>query len=204
MARPKSDIQPRILHAARGRFLNDGVDGASLRSIASDAGTSIGMVYYYYPTKDELFFGVVEELYQKLLADIEVAIAPDVPVRERVERLYARVARMSDEELLMMRLVAREALTSNMRFTRLRERFQTGHIALIARLIADGYGTGAFDAKLHPMVAMLSVAGVGVVPQLIRRALEGRLPFPGAPAGESLSKLLVSVLFNGIGTPSAK
>src|SRR5688572_30715551 len=121
MARPKSDIQPRILRAARGRFLSDGVDGASLRGIASDAGTSIGMVYYYYPTKDELFFGVVEELYQKLLADIEVAIAADVPVRERVERLYGRVARVTDEELLMMRLVAREALTSNQRFARLRE-----------------------------------------------------------------------------------
>ena len=51
--------------------------------------------------------------------------------------------------------------------------------------------------ELHPMVAMLSVAGMGVVPQLIRRALEGQLPFPGAPAGEELSKLLVGVLFSG-------
>src|SRR5437868_8645727 len=105
MARPKSDIEPRILAAARARFLSDGVDGASLRGIASDAGTSIGMVYYYFPTKDELFFAVVDELYGKLLKDIEAAIAPDVPVRERVERLYARVARVSEEELLVMRLV---------------------------------------------------------------------------------------------------
>src|SRR5262245_29839464 len=105
MARPKSDIQPRILTAARARFLADGVDGASLRGIASDAGTSIGMVYYYYPTKDELFFGVVEELYRKLLADVEAAIAPDAPVKQRVERLYGRIARLSEDELLMARLV---------------------------------------------------------------------------------------------------
>lgn len=197
MPRPRSDIAPRILKAARARFLSEGVDGASLRSIASDAGTSIGMVYYYFASKDELFFGVVEELYEKLLADVELAISPDVPVRERVERLYARIARLSDEELLMLRLVAREMLTSNARFERLRARFQTGHIPLIARLIADGYAAGAFDSKLHPMVAMLSVAGIGVVPQLIRRALDGHLPFPGAPAGEELSKLLVGVLFGG-------
>jgi TetR/AcrR family transcriptional regulator len=94
MPRPRSDIAPRILKAARARFLSDGVDGASLRSIASEAGTSIGMVYYYFATKDELFFGVVEELYEKLLRDVELAIAPDVPVRERVERLYTRVARL--------------------------------------------------------------------------------------------------------------
>jgi len=125
MARPKSDIEPRILAAARARFLNDGVDGASLRGIASDAGTSIGMVYYYFATKDELFFGVVEEQYEKLLRDIEAAITPDVPVRERVERLFVRVARISDDERLMMRLVLREALTSNTRFARLRARFET-------------------------------------------------------------------------------
>jgi AcrR family transcriptional regulator len=201
MARPKSDIEPRILAAARERFLNDGVDGASLRGIASDAGTSIGMVYYYFATKDELFFGVVEELYGKLLADIELAIAPDVPVRERVERLYARVARLTDDELLVMRLVVREALTSNTRFARLRERFQTGHVPLIARLVADGYASGAFDRQLHPMVAMLSLAGLAAVPQLIRRVLDARLPFPDAPAGEELSKLLVGVLFSGTGTP---
>src|SRR6185369_13481687 len=113
MARPKSDIEPRIVAAARARFLSDVVDGASLRGIASDAGTSIGMVYYYFPTKDELFFAVVEELYRRLLADIELAIAPDVGVRERVERLYLRVAAITDEELMVLRLVAREALTSN-------------------------------------------------------------------------------------------
>lgn len=204
MARPKSDIEPRILRAARGRFLSDGVDGASLRGIATDAGTSIGMVYYYYPTKDELFFGVVEELYGLLVSDIEAAIAPDVPVRERVERLYARVARLTEDELMMARLVLREALTSNTRFARLRERFKTGHIPLIARLIADGYASGAFDPKLHPMVAMFCVAGVGVLPQIMRRGLDGLLPFPGAPAGEELSKMLVSVLFRGTGAAVSK
>ena len=203
MARPKSDIEPRILAAARARFLSDGVDGASLRGIATDAGTSIGMVYYYFATKDELFFGVVEEQYQKLLRDIETAITPDVPVRERVERLFVRVARLSEEELLMMRLVLREALTSNTRFARLRARFETGHLPLIARLIADGFASGAFDRGLHPMVVMLSVAGLASVPQLIRRALDGHLPFPDAPAGEDLSKLLVGVLFSGTGTAAA-
>ena len=186
--------------AARTRFLSDGVDGASLRGIASDAGTSIGMVYYYFATKDELFFAVVEELYGKLLKDVEAAITPDVPVRERVERLCARVARLNDDELLVMRLVVREAFTSNTRFARLRERFQSGHVPLIARLIADGYASGTFDRQLHPMVTMLSLAGMAVAPQLIRRALDGHLPFPDAPAGEDLAKQLVGVLFSGTGT----
>ena len=46
MARPRGDIAPRILHAARKRFLVEGVDGASLRAIARDARTNKGMIYY--------------------------------------------------------------------------------------------------------------------------------------------------------------
>lgn len=204
MARPRSDIEPRIVTAARTRFLESGVDGASLRGIAADAGTSIGMVYYYFPTKDDLFFAVVEELYQRLLQDIERAVSPDVAVVERLERLFARVARLTEDELLVIRLVFREALSSSERFSRLRERFQSGHIPLIARLVGDGYATQTFDRNLHPMVAMLSVAGLAVVPQMIRRALDGHLPFPDAPAGEQLSKLLVEVLLRGTGAPPTK
>jgi TetR/AcrR family transcriptional regulator, transcriptional repressor for nem operon len=59
MARPASDIGPRIVHAARARFLQEGVDGAALRQIARDAGTNIGMVYYYFKTKDDLLAAVL-------------------------------------------------------------------------------------------------------------------------------------------------
>src|SRR6185503_10603877 len=104
MPRPRSDIEPRILKAARARFLSDGVDGASLRTIARDAGTSIGMVYYYFPTKDDLFFAVVEEVYAKLLADMTLALEPNAPVEERMRRFYARVGAVSDAELATVQL----------------------------------------------------------------------------------------------------
>jgi len=74
MARPRSDIAPRVVIAARERFLKDGVDGASLRAIAHDARTSIGMIYYYFPTKDDLFLAVVEQVYEKVLADMASAL----------------------------------------------------------------------------------------------------------------------------------
>src|SRR6185295_5828153 len=71
MARPPTDIRQRILGAARARFLAEGVDGASLREIARDAKTTIGMVSYYFPAKDDLFLAVVEEVYAVLLGDLE-------------------------------------------------------------------------------------------------------------------------------------
>jgi len=64
------------VEAAPSRFLLEGVDGASLRSIARDAGTSIGMVYYYFKTKDELFLAVIETAYRGLLVDFSAATLP--------------------------------------------------------------------------------------------------------------------------------
>ena len=92
MARPRSDIDTRVLRAAAQRFLRDGVDGASLREIARDAGTSVGMVTYYFPTKDDLFTAVVEGVYVGVLRDISAALAPDAPLEEKVQRLHARAS----------------------------------------------------------------------------------------------------------------
>src|SRR5688572_20688570 len=136
MPRPRSDISERILKSARKRFLKDGVDGASLRGLAKDAGTSIGMVYYYFPTKDDLFMALVEKTYVHVLDKFAVALAPDVPVRDRLVRCFECVGALNEHELTIMRLVAREALTSPKRRERLLERFQRGHIALLARTVS--------------------------------------------------------------------
>lgn len=199
MARPRSDIEPRILHAARKRFLDDGVDAASLRHIARDAGTSIGMIYYYFPTKDDLFLGVVEEVYETFLADLEQALAPEGSTRDRLRRVYRRIASATDDEVEIVRLVAREGMVSSARRDRIIERFQRGHLPLALRALGEGMLSGELRRDLHPIVLMMATFALAGPPQIIRRALGERLPVPGAPAGEALADLLVDVLFDGIG-----
>ncbi|MFO7177145.1 MAG: TetR/AcrR family transcriptional regulator [Pseudomonadota bacterium] len=196
MARPKSDIDVRILHAARARFLAEGVDGASLRAIAKDAGTNIGMIYYYFPTKDDLFLAVVEEVYERLLADLVVALDPEKPVRERIRQLYERVGRLNDEERLVLRLVVREALVSSSRLESILARFQRGHLPLVFRMIADGIADGTFDARRDPLVLAGALLGVGAAPQVLRRFLGERL---GLTPSANLAEQLVEVLFEGVG-----
>jgi AcrR family transcriptional regulator len=198
MGRPRSDIGPRIVHAARHRFLKEGVDGASLRMIARDAKTSIGMVYYYFPTKDDLFFAVIEEVYQKILADMTTALADDAPVRERIRRVYERVGALSKLELSVVQLIAREVLVSSNRLDRLFARFQKGHIPMIVQTLVEGVQNGTIDPGVTPAVLFLSTVAVGAVPQVMRRVIGKRLPLPGLE-DESFVDQLVDVLFRGIG-----
>lgn len=205
MARPRSDIQPRIVDAARQRFLAEGVDGASLRMIARDAGTSIGMVYYYFPTKDDLFFAVVDEIYQRLLTDITRALEVDPPAsaKERLRRMFMRLGALDDDELTTLRLVVREILISGSRLDRLIERFQRGHIPLILQTLADGVEEGSIDGRWPPGLLLVATTAMGAVPQFIHRITGTRLPLGALPGGEPFANQLVEVLFNGIGSAPA-
>src|SRR3954464_10669396 len=105
MARPASDIAERVVVSARTRFLAEGVEGASLRAIARDADTSLGMVYYYFPTKDALFLAVVEDVYAGRLGDFSKLLSePGLSAPGQIESIYQRFGAMSDRELEVVRL----------------------------------------------------------------------------------------------------
>jgi AcrR family transcriptional regulator len=57
----KEHVRQAILAAARRRFAEHGVRGASLADIAASAGTSIGNLYKYFADKDDLLRGAVPE-----------------------------------------------------------------------------------------------------------------------------------------------
>lgn len=165
MARPKSDIQERILAAARARFIAEGVEACSLRNIAKDADTSIGMVYYYYPSKDEIFLAIVEECYQKFLADLEEVIEKHGDYQARMCGFYRRLGAMKEAEREIIHLVIRESLTSNDRRDRLRSRFLRGHLPLLYRAILQGFESGELDESVNPIVAFgcsMALGGVAV------------------------------------------
>jgi AcrR family transcriptional regulator len=195
MARTRSDIGPRIVDAARARFLAEGVDGASLRAIAEAAGTSIGMVYYYFRTKDDLFFAVVEETYQRLLDDLRRACDPALPPIERMRGLYRRIGAIDERESQIVRLVMREVLVSSKRLDRLIARFARGHFPLVIATIADGMRSGAIRADLSPLILLPIAIAVGAIPQFLLRHIAPGLP---GPRGDALADALVELLWHGI------
>jgi AcrR family transcriptional regulator len=198
MARPKSDIQHRIVVAARERFVTEGVDGASLRTIAADAGTNVGMIYYYFKTKDDLFLAVVEDVYGALIHDLEAAMSEGHAAPDKLRRAFVRIGHMSDLELTTMRLVLREALGSTARLERLIPRFVTGHIGLLLGTIAEGIGSGALRDDMPAPILMMTAVAMGVAPQIARRVAGHRIPI-GAIETEPLADLSVRLWMEGAG-----
>ncbi len=199
MARPRSDIAQRIVSAAAERFLHDGVDGASLRQIALAAETNLGMVYYYFPTKDDLFLAVVERHYAPLSQAIIEAVAAGPSFGQRVRALYDRFGAMSDEEFVVLRLMLRESLVSSERLSRVFERMMHGHTPAMLSLLTDGIASGDVAADVHPVAALVTMAVLAVAPQVMLRRVAASVKAVELPEPAEMAKHLATVALRGVG-----
>jgi TetR/AcrR family transcriptional regulator len=198
MGRPASGIRKRLVDAARVRFLHVGVDGASLRGIASDADTGLGMVVYYFPKKEDLFLAVVESVYAPLLSDIVQQLGEVTETRERLRVVVLRVAGASTHELEVLRLIAREAIGSTTRRRRVLRRFMKGHIPHLMAVLTEGVERGELDGAIPVPLMLIAFVALGVLPQVVRRALG-----PGAglmlPGKEALADISLEMFFRAVG-----
>ena len=62
-----------IRDAARSVFARSGIDGASMRAIAAEAGSTTGAIYVHYATKEELYADLLGESLEDLLQTLAAA-----------------------------------------------------------------------------------------------------------------------------------
>ncbi len=71
----QNDSRLKIINAARKAFAEKGHDGVSMSEIAQIAGVKKSLIYYYFPSKEDLFFDVwefsIDDLEGHLFGDIE-------------------------------------------------------------------------------------------------------------------------------------
>lgn len=115
----KAHVRSALVAAARRRFAEHGLDGATLAAIAGDAGTSIGNLYKYFADKAELFAAAVPperpaELRALLREQVEAlggerdpgALPADHPYRQAAARTREFSLRHRDELLFLLRHAA--------------------------------------------------------------------------------------------------
>ena len=73
-----------IIQAARRAFEADGLDGASVRAIAKAAGYTTGAIYFHFPSKEAIYAEVLREMLERLVGDVQRAVAAAGTPRERL------------------------------------------------------------------------------------------------------------------------
>ncbi|MNM25489.1 HTH-type transcriptional regulator RutR [compost metagenome] len=96
-----------IIHAAINEFRDNGFEITSMDKIAATAGVSKRTVYNHFPSKEELFAEILNQLWDRVTAEQETPYSPDLPLREQMKRiLSAKLDMMGDDNFLDLARVA--------------------------------------------------------------------------------------------------
>ncbi|MCP1417522.1 TetR/AcrR family transcriptional regulator of autoinduction and epiphytic fitness [Pseudomonas laurylsulfativorans] len=96
-----------IIQAAINEFRDNGFEITSMDKIAATAGVSKRTVYNHFPSKEELFAEILNQLWIRVTAEQETAYRPDLPLREQLRGLLmAKLQMLGDDNLLDLARVA--------------------------------------------------------------------------------------------------
>lgn len=96
-----------IIQAAIIEFRDNGFEITSMDKIAATAGVSKRTVYNHFPSKEELFAEILNQLWIRVTAEPETAYRPDLPLRDQLRvLLMAKLQMLGDDNFLDLARVA--------------------------------------------------------------------------------------------------
>ena len=96
-----------IIQAAIAEFRANGFDITSMDKIAATAGVSKRTVYNHFPSKEELFAEILNQLWTRVTAEQETPYRADQPLRAQLRlQLMAKMQMLGDENFLDLARVA--------------------------------------------------------------------------------------------------
>ena len=156
--RKKEQTRQAIAETARRLFAERGFDAVTVADVARAADVSQGTVFNYFPTKEDLFYGQME--------DFEATLVEAVRGRARGESVLAafrRVmlessGRLASEDVAEMIASAARLIAASPALRAREREIVARHTGELAALIADETGAGHDDVE--PWVVANALMGV--------------------------------------------
>jgi len=169
---PADEVRQRLLRVAQEQFAERGYAAVSVRALARAAHVSPSMIAYYFVDKSGLLDAVVDEVFERLYAQL-LELAAQAPATgdalERLIRLY--VATLAREPWLPSFLV-REVLGGNAeRRAHFIQRIPSRLAPVVLPLLQREASRGHLRKDLDPVLAVLSVLGMCAFPFLVQPVL---------------------------------
>jgi AcrR family transcriptional regulator len=179
-----------LLDAAERVFSEQGYHGTSIRDIAREAQFSVGGVYQFFTSKDELYLRVVENQWEFFFGLLDQAKQAE-GARAKLEALTAAMFRTFEERRGFFRLFLSERGRLTAAFSgQIAERVGA-HTRKLREQLVELMREGVEDGTLRPGDAgMLASAYLGMVHNCIFEALASGVQRPMRTPGEVLSLFL--------------
>lgn len=191
--------QREILRAARELFARNGFHDTTLDDIARHAEFGKGTIYNYFPSKEDLFFTIIDEVLDGIQAIAEAAVGTSKgKAREKLSAYARDIVSYCREHSDLIRVISREVPHIDSRERRARvagiKRRGERTLKTLARPIAEDVRAG----KLRPLdaeeVAMLFT---GALHFYLMHGMSEQGSFDSVDLDKGMS-LLVTVFFDGL------
>lgn len=141
----------RIFEAAKHAFAMSGFTGANINKIAESAGISIGSMYKYFRTKDDLFLALIEKYHEFIASFIDGVLAGESSFAGRVEALLRASVQTSrdDPEAVKLYIACTTEELAGLS-SRLSSSIEDVSAVRYRRMVKEAQEKGEIDSSLDP------------------------------------------------------
>jgi len=150
-----------IIDTARALFKKTGFKKTTMGDIAGGLGKAKSSLYYYYPSKEDIFEAVIHSEMDELLEQIHLAIR-DAPSSKAKLIVYCRCRLNKLSQLYNLSDALKSEIAElSCRMSQLKSKFDTTHVELVKDILKEGVDNGEFkkiNADNIELVAYLMVS----------------------------------------------
>ena len=191
-----ADTRTRILEAAVRVFAEKGYHETRMDDIVSASHTSKGSLYFHFPNKQEIFFGLIETFTGLLEARLKESLAAEQHGIEQVDSALTASLRLFTQYRTLAKIVLVQAVGLGAAFEARRRAINDRFSALIQGRIEKGIQDGSLPAQNAELAAR---AWVGALNEIVTHWI-----YTGTPPLEESLPFLRQYLARSIGVPEEK
>jgi TetR/AcrR family fatty acid metabolism transcriptional regulator len=194
-AKAVSDRRRAILDAAVKVFARQGFHACRVSDIADEAGVAYGLLYHYFPSKEEVLNTLFLERWGVMLEMIRAVDAEQIPVREKLGAIASFIVDSYRHDPDLMKVIIVEV-------TRAANSFGQTHLGqireayrLIGEIVTKAQQEGIFKAEIDAEFAAMTF--YGAIEQVLTGWIFGLLP-QGDEELERAKQMVVETVCGGL------
>jgi AcrR family transcriptional regulator len=171
--RKKEQTRQHLAETARRLFLERGFDAVTIAEVASEADVSVGTVFNYFPTKEDLFYSGMEVFEEELIDAVRERPAGESALAAFRRVVLDGIPRLARDETAEV-IAAAARVVGSSRSLQARERELVAHYTeQLAALIASETRRPADDVEAASVAAALMGAQRALVAYVHASVLAG-------------------------------
>lgn len=142
-----------ILEAARNRFAHYGFSKVTMEEIASDVEMGKASLYYYFPTKEDLFRSVISQEINELQKNIELILLKTDSASHKLQSYVEQRMIFFQKLINLGTLSVHSYFDTKSLFKKIFIDFAGVELGLIKKIIEEGKQSNEFDKELSDETA---------------------------------------------------